>query len=263
MSAILAMGSVEIGAHFHSWTRKWPFPVPDLGNPPLHASVQHLGQEVEERMLEYTCSAIASSFGTRPVCYRGGRWSLTGASLRSLRNCGIKTDSTITPGISWAEGEHPWLYSPDFRMAKQSPFFLAGESLEPREHGEILELPVGTAFIPDRKTALSRSVAARICRKACYLLGQPCGVIWLRPTLYSRTEMRECLRRLYESRVAVWVSMIHSSEIIPCKYFATEREVRKFRDRCLYLIRDAEELGAKAATLTDVWKQYAEVCGAN
>jgi hypothetical protein len=254
MEGILDHGSAEIGVHFHTWTRSWPFPVPDLGVPPMHACAHHLGQEVEEQMLEHTCRVLESALGSRPVSHRGGRWSLSGRSLTSLRNCGISVDSTVTPGISWANARHPWLSAPDFRTATRTPYYMAEESLEPRTHGDILELPIGASFIPDRRRALSQSFHHRLARKLHRSMRRPYGLVWLRPTEQSRAEMRKCLQLLRRDGVSVWVAMVHSSEIMPCKRLPSEPEVARFRQRCIALVRDALELGAVPATLREAWE---------
>ncbi len=54
----------------------------------------------------------------------------------------------------------------------------------------------------------------------------------------------------------MWVAMIHSSEIVPCKYFATEEAVGRFRRRCLELVEDAVALGAAGATLREAWEHH-------
>jgi hypothetical protein len=120
MERILATGPAEVGTHFHTWTRKWPFPVADLGNPPLHAMAHQLGQETEERMLAYTCDSIRRNLGVLPVSYRGGRWSLNGSSVKSLHNCGILIDSTVVPGQNWEDGRHPLLNGPDFTAERSA-----------------------------------------------------------------------------------------------------------------------------------------------
>jgi hypothetical protein len=68
--------------------------------------------------------------------------------------------------------------------------------------------------------------------------------------------MRACLRELRSSGVKVWVAMIHSSEIIPCKYFSTESAVERFCERCYGLVEDALDLGAVGATLSEVWRDH-------
>ena len=159
LGKILETGSAEIGAHFHTWTRSWPFNVPDLQNPPIHACAHQLGQELEERMLGYTRESIERAFRVRLVSYRGGRWSLNEHSLKSLRNNGFRVDSTVTPGFTWESSGNHLCSGPDFRHLPNHPFFFRGESFQPSRHGEILELPVGVGFIPDRPTALRRTCA--------------------------------------------------------------------------------------------------------
>jgi hypothetical protein len=63
--------------------------------------------------------------------------------------------------------------------------------------------------------------------------------------------MTAVMRSLKAAAVPVWVFMIHSSEIAPCKPLPTEDEVRKFVDRCERIAQIAVELGAVGATLTE------------
>jgi hypothetical protein len=249
MERILDTGQAEVGAHFHSWTRPWKFNVPDLGTPPLHACAHQLGQEVEESMLAYTCSSLELNLGVRPGSYRGGRWSFNDASVRSLRNCGIRVDTTVTPGISWVDPAHPLKSGPDYRNAPRRPHYLAPD---------LLELPVGSSFHPDRERALRRGLLPKIERRVRRLFGLPAGVLWLRPTTTSRRQMRFCLDQLRRDDIPVWVAMIHSSEIGLNRYFPTGEQVSAFRRRCLGLVEDAMALGAKGATLEDVWLHYEE-----
>lgn len=256
LDRILATGEAEVGAHFHSWTRAWPFPVPDLGRPPVHATAHMLGQALEEQMLEYTCASLAQAFGTRPVSYRGGRWSLGGDSVRSLVRTGVRVDSTVTPGMSWRDERHPLADGPDFRGFPRWPFYLSGQSLEPRAHGEVLELPVGTTFRKGPGADGGRGILARAARKLSALAGRPVGRLWLRPTSMSRQQMRACLEDLRQDGVPVWVAMIHSSEIAPCTPLPDEASLRRFRRRCLQLVEDARALGAVPATLNEVYRVY-------
>ena len=256
MEKILETQQAEIGVHFHTWTRKWPFPVADLGNPTLHAMAHQLGQDTEERMLDYTCTALENAFGIRPRSYRGGRWSLNGQTLKSLRNCGIWIDTTVTPGLNWTDERHPWLSGPDYEQAERHPHFFSGVKLDPQTEGDILELPVGACFMPSRSVALSRRLKHRVVRKLANTMGKPMGVIWLRPTLMSAKQLRICLEDLKSSEISVWVAMIHSSEISPSFHFTDEPAVREFRERCVQLVDDAVELGGRGATISEVWQTY-------
>jgi len=256
MERIVNTGTAKIGAHFHSWTRSWPFQLPDLGTPPVHANAHQLGQSYEEQMLDYTCRATKRTLGIQPTSFRGGRWSLNGQSVKSLTNCGINVDTTITPGISWEDSSHPLQSGPDFRDYPRYPFYVSRESLEPKSEGSVLELPVGSNFIPDRTTALDHSFPRKVTRKVWNTLGRSYGALWLRPTLQSSTQLRCCLKGMHRDSVPVWVAMIHSSEIIPCKPLPTEREVSRFIDRCYTLVDYARKLGATCETLEEVRSYY-------
>ena len=49
----------------------------------------------------------------------------------------------------------------------------------------------------------------------------------------------------------VWVFMIHSSEITPCRVIKTEDDVKAFKQRCLRIIEITQEMGSKPATLKE------------
>lgn len=202
-------------------------------------------------MLEYTCQSLHRAFGVRPVSYRGGRWSLNGDSTKSLTNCGIRVDSTVTPGLNWEDPSNRLLSGPDFRNWPRDPCYLSAGSLEPSSHGEVLELPVGAAFLPDLRTALREDWIARAARRAQRIIGRPRGILWLRPTTYSRSDLRACLRSLSQDGIPVWVAMIHSSEIVPNHHLPSEEDVVRFRRRCITLVEDALKFGAEGATLRE------------
>lgn len=245
-------GTCEIGAHFHTWTRSWPFPVPDLGSPPLHAMAHQLGAHIEGQMLRYTCDAIAAAIGEAPRSYRGGRWSLGAETVASLAACGITVDSTVTPGQSWRQWRaSPLLDGPDFTRAPRSPYFLAcGEDVTvARNVGEVLELPVGAAWTPRQARALSGSgLMQKVMRR---LSGVGLGYTWLRPTLQSDRQLSCCLRQLKSDAIPVWVSIIHSSELLPSHHLPTPEAVAAFVRRCVAMVEAAIDLGARPCTLQE------------
>ena len=249
MEQCLAEGGCEVGAHFHTWTRKWPFEVPELGQPPLHAMAHKLGQSTEERMLDYTCRALRRTLDVGEIrSHRGGKWSLGPLSVRSLVNCGIEVDSTVTPGMAW-RSRQPLLDGPDYRSAPRGPFWLVSRSGEERS---VLELPVGAAWLPSwsRKVchgSLPSQVVARLGRAT----GIRFGHRWLRPTVTSIKDMRATMQELRRAAVPIWVFMIHSSEIAPCKPLPTRPAVEAFMRRCIGAIEAAVELGAKPSTLSE------------
>ena len=257
MEACLVDGHCEVGAHFHSWTRDWPFEVPDLGSPRVHAMAHQLGQPIEQQMLEFTCRVLHKALGVEPRSHRGGRWSLGPETARSLAKCGIMVDSTVTPGLSWRDARSPLLNGPDFRSASPQPFWLSdghdGKQEDGPSVGSVLEIPVGAAFFPDWARKVFRT---RFQVNAASKLGRTIGIRiahrWLRPTKFSVSDMRAVMIAMQRARVPAWVFMIHSSEIIPCTPLPTKEAVEAFCDRCVGGIRAAIELGAKPATLKEV-----------
>ncbi len=256
MLRILETGSAEVGAHFHTWTRPWPFTVPALGAPPLQAMAHQLGPEVEERMLSFTCESLSRHLGTRPVSYRGGRWSLGRNSIGALQNCGIKIDTTVTPGRSWTDPTHRLVDGPDYREFPRRPFFLQPGSLEPRSSGPVLELPVGAAHRPATGVRSVINAMRRRLRTPPAAPRSKLDWVWLRPTSMSLPQLSGCLRGLAADTIPVWVAMIHSSEIIPCVPLKTDEAVRAFKERCFRLVEEAQELGARCATLREAGEAY-------
>ena len=259
MEACLADGRCEIGAHFHSWTREWPFTMPDLGSPPLHAMAHQLGPSIERQMIDLTCEALCETLDVAPRSFRGGRWSLGPETGRSLANAGIIVDSTVTPGLSWQDSRSPLLDGPDYRSATRNPFWLCDGDDHKDGADPVLEIPVGTAFFPDWTGKVLRSAFSK---KAASKLGRTVGVRlahrWLRPTKFSVDDMRAVMVSLKRAEIPVWVFMIHSSEIIPCTPLPSEEAASAFRQRCIDGIRTAVELGAKPATLEEAAKAMIE-----
>jgi hypothetical protein len=245
----LGTGSCEIGAHFHSWTRKWPFDVPNLRVPPTMAMAHRLGTDIEERMLAYTCDAIFKALGIEARTYRGGRWSFGPDTPKALSKCGIRVDSTMTPGLSWRDNTNSLTDGPDFRNTPMYPHYLASdESIQ----NSLLELPVGTAPFPYCgrgffKSQLIQGIMRAISKRA----GISIGYHVLRPTDSTTKTMLAIMNSLMRRGCAVWVFMIHSSELIPCKLLPTQEAVSSMVDRCLEAINMAINLGAEPATLSE------------
>jgi hypothetical protein len=195
LRSCLAQGNCEIGAHFHTWTREWPFHLPDLGTPRQAALVHQLGQSAEEAMLAYTCRELHQAFGVRPVSYRGGRWSLSRESATSLRNCGITVDSTVTPGIDWKDTSHPLVDGPDYTRASRNVSTVSEVFGAPPIKGDPLEIPVGAAWFPSwlaTSSAFVRKQFSRVGHRAGLRLGHR----WLRPTYTSVADMVATMKSL-------------------------------------------------------------------
>lgn len=273
LEACLGEGGCEIGSHFHTWTRRWPFPVNELAGDPVKAMAHRLGQRVEADMLAYTCEVIDRNFGRPPESFRGGRWSLGSASIPALVRCGIKVDSTVTPGISWSDESGGLTDGSDYTLAPMQPHFLVSE--EPPS-APLLELPIGTAVIHPRlrrlahlpwlrrrvqrvlRAAVRRRSAADGLHRLLHRLGLRLGVHWLRPTDTSTADMRAVMLALRHQRCPIWVFIVHSSELIPCRHLPSEDHVARFTARCLEAVETARALGARPATLSEAARWVAE-----
>lgn len=67
----------------------------------------------------------------------------------------------------------------------------------------------------------------------------------------SVADMRAVMESLKRAGVPVWVFMVHSSEIAPCKPLPSEADVKNFVRRCEEAIIAAIELRAEPATLSE------------
>jgi len=246
LETCLGSGGTELGAHFHVWTRSWPFPVPTPASPRVHMMAHELEQPLEEKMLAFTCEALEKAFGVRPRSYRGGRWSFAPHTPLSLRNCGIEVDSTFTPGLRWHHG-------PDYRHASVFPQRLSTGSGSFDGGGRSpIELPVGTAFFPGWAQRLSHSdPVERLLARTRRATGLRIGLYLLRPTDTAVEDMVAVMRSLQRQACPVWVFMIHSSEIDTCRRLPTREAVEAFVERCIAGVRAAVDLGARPATLTE------------
>lgn len=258
MIKVLESGHCEIGIHFHAWTRQWPFEVPDLGRqgrPPFHTMAHQLGQEIEERMMAYTCQALRDALDIEPRSHRGGRFSFSADTVRSLVNCGIEVDSTVTPGLSWRYRANHWLDGPDFSHFPYRPYLLTLAKpplCETDSRKSVLELPIGAFNWPGWTRGICRN---HLPRELVKWLGRMAGIRlghrYLDPSRTSVKDMRAVMKSLRAIRCPVWVFIIHSSQILPCTRLPKTKHVKAFIQRCLAGIHMAVELGARPATLKE------------
>jgi hypothetical protein len=251
MQGLLDRGDCEIGAHFHTWTREWPFEVPDLGADPIKALAHNLGDDVERNMLTYTCNALRDAFGVAPRSFRGGRWSWGPETARSLIANGISVDSSMTPTLSWRDPSHPYVDGPDWTDLDCQPFLI--DEPAPTPDARLVELPVGANDVtPDWvRNSLPAGLPHRIANKLLRTAGKVTGPVSLRPTYLSVPQMEACMRQLMADECPVWVFMIHSSEIARCEPLPTDEEVARFIERCEASVKVAVSLGARGVTLAE------------
>ena len=259
MRAILGTGAAEIGAHFHTWTRTWPFDVPALGSPPLHAMSHQLDEPVERAMLEYTIEAIRTRLGITPYSYRGGRWSLGASTVRSLIATGIRVDTTVTPGVSWQQRGHTLLCGSDFRGWPSHPHWLNADFEQlaaPGVEGGVLELPVACGWMPPWSRALLNWSPTTV-RGLRYILHNlhaqfPFGAVRMAPATTSLPSMLQLAELMIAGGSPCIVIAVHSSELISCRPLPTPEAVGAFKQRCIDLCSALVRKGCEGRTLLEM-----------
>ncbi len=93
LSAILARGACEIGAHLHPWTT----PPYDESLTSRNSYPGNLPCELEEAKLTTLIDAIEDSFGFRPVIYKAGRYGFGPNTSEILARAGIELDLSVMP----------------------------------------------------------------------------------------------------------------------------------------------------------------------
>ena len=172
LSAILETGQAELGAHFHSWTRSWPFDVPTWAaprstpTPTSSARTSRSGCSASPARASSASSARSPSRSGRPMVAQ----RRLGPIAAQLRHPG-RLDGHPRPLLG--EGRAPPGIRPRFSPLPRTPFYLSEGSLEPADRGELLELPVGASFLPNRRMALDDSAPSRAFRKLARMAGGP------------------------------------------------------------------------------------------
>jgi hypothetical protein len=254
VDSCLSFGQCELGAHFHTWTRKWPFQIPSFPSA-VHAMAHCLGEQTERAMLHFTCKVLDATFHVQPHSYRGGRWSLGTHTAASLASCGIGVDSSVLPGVSFSNFRSPLIDGADYRKANPCPHWL--KNSEPR----VLEIPLGAAWWPACVPQTPFCLLKPAQRILNFVRVPSVGHHWLRPTYYSPRTLRGVMRSLKRRNIPIWVCMIHSSELRPCSPLPSEDRVNRFIDRCMQTITLAAEMGAVPATLSEAalaWTEHSD-----
>ena len=129
LKALIEDGRTAIGSQLHPWVT----PPHDEVVTPFNSFVGNLPRELEAAKLARLTSAIAATFGRRPVMMRTGRYGIGPNSLRLLAAEGYRVDSSMRAGYDYShEG------GPDF-TAIGNHAFRTGK-------GDLVELPLTTAY---------------------------------------------------------------------------------------------------------------------
>jgi hypothetical protein len=138
LRGIQANGSCEIGSHLHPWCAP-PF---EGGSSPGSTFLCNLPEPLQREKLARLTQTVEVRFGRRPVSFRAGRYGLSMAGARILKELGYSVDSSVIPFCDFsAEG------GPSFDGAPTTPYHLDGDDLRlPHPSGLLLEVPVSVGF---------------------------------------------------------------------------------------------------------------------
>jgi len=234
------VGRAELGTHLHMETSL----LNDFAAEPGRRNSYFSGlcqEQDERRALEKITNLFLDVFGSRPLSFRAGRYGATAQTLKILKDLQYRVDSSVTPGIKWANRQG----SLDFRFAPRFPYApnLGGSIAEATlETAEILEVPV--SIVTDRLSW------------RWPFLNYP---VWLRPSHSSQSHMKRVLDVLEESadqqkHPVVANMMFHSMELYPnaSPYTSNQRQVDRYFDDLGYVFDLIKSRGYQCVGLSEV-----------
>jgi uncharacterized membrane protein YbhN (UPF0104 family) len=241
----------EIGTHFH------PCDTPPFleKNGAATDNILLVPNGLLKQKFEKLHSMITSRFG-RPGSYRSGAWTIDSRVVRLLSGNEYRTDSSVTPGVSWR-----LIGRPSYLAAPRTGYFLDEKDMSARGFSGIFEVPVsiwpqkpGLAVLPPlfssfltmplashRHMPLRNVKALRALRP-----------LWLRPAFKSLDEMVRISQHLLEETGFLHV-MCHSNELTvgTSPYVTTPQERQQFFQRLEAFFNHAIGLGCTPVTLSE------------
>ena len=257
LRSIQDTGRCEIGTHVHPWNSP---PIVDTESGPRDSYLCNLPADIQHAKLEQLTDQIESSFGSRPVSFRAGRYGIGATAMRSLRKLGYCVDSSVLPRVDYRSQN-----GPDFRAATCRPYFPADSDILSNGSDEsLLEIPVTVGFthrhfeLADR---LRRGAARTPWRqmRAVGILDRT-GIatkVKLSPEQATLAQMKQLSTAVINRGVQVLVLMFHSSSLLPgCSpYVKTEQDLDRFLERLsAFFVFAQEELSLSAITLGECYQ---------
>ena len=250
-------GRCEIGTHVHPWNSP---PIVNTDSDPRDSYLCNLPADIQHAKLEQLTDQIESSFGSRPVSFRAGRYGIGATAMRSLRKLGYCVDSSVLPRVDYRSQN-----GPDFRAATCRPYFPADSDILSNSSDEsLLEIPV-TAGFTHRHFGLAdrlRRGATRAPWRQLRAVGilDRTGIatkVKLSPEQATLTQMKQLATAVINRSVPVLVLMFHSSSLLPgCSpYVKTELDLDRFLERLsAFFVFAQEELSLSAITLSECYQ---------
>ncbi len=130
-----ADGRAEIGAHLHPWNT----PPIELPLTPRITMMKNLPRSLQVEKLRLLTVTLEDAFGAAPTAFRAGRFGLDAGGVSALLACGYRTDSSVTPFVSWEAVDD----GPTFVGAPLNAYRIAeGQDVRvPAPDGQLVEVP--------------------------------------------------------------------------------------------------------------------------
>lgn len=233
----------EIGLHLHSWNSP-PITEQDKQKATV---LNDISDNIQVKKIERLHHYFIDQMGFSPTSYRAGRYGITNTTLITLAKLGYVVDSSVVPLTNYNSYN-----APDFSEFNFEPFWI--KNCTPG----LLEIPVSVdlvSWLPDRLKACYFKIPDRTHIKGLFHRLNIARLLWLRPTTYSISEMKQVIDHIMKnmSGPPVFNMMFHSSEFYPgaTPYNKTKEDVKKFQHRLESAIKYVVgQLGAKPVTLS-------------
>jgi hypothetical protein len=248
---MLKNGLCEVGAHFHPGDTP-PF---EKSYGAISDNILNVPDDLLDIKFNELFSRLSSRFGP-PRSFRSGAWTIDSRTITLLQRYGFLVDSSVTPYVSWRLINRPSYFS-----APQVAYYL--DRFDPCKKGDsaILEVPVsiwspkqfdglwGEAFAAFFSMPLE-SRSGNIVRLIKAI--RPYKPLWVRPALFSASEMIYAARKLKKQVNYVHI-MCHSNELTvgTSPYSKTPELLERLLIRLRLFFAYAREQGYVPMTLSE------------
>ncbi len=213
----------EIGAHMHPWNT----PPLSEGESTRIEYPSNLTYEQQYEKIKSVTDALTGAFGKAPTSYRSGKFGMNEDTLDILSRLGYLVDSSVSPMVSWEEGN-----GPSFFNYRSRPFWWNNAG------AVLLEVPITIGLnrkVPEILEKLYLRIP-RYTRLRGLLSREYLNIIdlfWLYPAVSSAEEMMLLVDVMIDKSINVLNVFFHSSEIKAGEsiYTKTEEELQEYFNR--------------------------------
>ncbi|MCB8747169.1 polysaccharide deacetylase family protein [Rhodoferax sp. U2-2l] len=222
LKALMEAGQCDIGTHLHPWVS----PPHDEEVNTFNSYAGNLPPELEYQKLDQLTTAIATSFGKRPIVFKAGRYGVGPHTADTIARLGYLIDASVVPYTDM-RGDG----GPDFSGHGVQPYWFTA-------HGQtLLELPAtagyagrlhqqGRWLYPALQTPWAKRLRLPGMASRAGLLER----VKLTPEGYSAQELIHLTRCLYDQGCRFFGLTYHSPSLVPgnTPYVRSQEDLTKF-----------------------------------